>query len=75
MIGWEGRTCAWCEGPIGDDGPEWCSDVCEKIVTGTHWPHQSGPVTHDEILGWIEEQEAIDALGAERQAALAAKVR
>ena len=60
--------CGWCGGPVHEDD-ETCSDVCAKIVAGTHWPHQSGPVTHDEILGWIKEQEEIDARGAERRGA------
>jgi hypothetical protein len=64
--------CRRCGGPVPDDA-ETCSDVCAKIVAGTHWPHQSGPVTHEEMLGWMEEQAEVDALAEARQVALEAK--
>ena len=42
----------------------WCSETCRKIVAGTHWPTPVGPATHDEMVGWIEEQARLDALRA-----------
>ena len=42
----------------------WCSETCGQIVAGTHWPTPVGPATHDEIVGWIEEQGRLDAIRA-----------
>lgn len=81
------NECPWCHGFVEDSFTDYavevepgvfaacCSDVCQKIVAGTHWPAAGGPAGHGEILGWIEEQKKIDELAARRQAELAAKGR